>query len=68
MGQHGREKVILRPDDTRKLILPQGIPETMEQLMNEVKKSCELNGNFRLQYQDKDFGDALVNLEDLATD
>uniref|UniRef100_A0A3B4YDX4 PB1 domain-containing protein n=1 Tax=Seriola lalandi dorsalis TaxID=1841481 RepID=A0A3B4YDX4_SERLL len=69
----GKLRVILNPDDTRKLILPDGIPKTMEQLMNEVRNVCGLNGNFRLQYQDKDFGDALVNLtstaelEDLAT-
>ncbi|XP_032392486.1 uncharacterized protein LOC116702420 [Etheostoma spectabile] len=66
-------RVILNPDDTRKLILPDGIPESMEQLMDEVKNVCGLSGNFRLQYQDRDFGDALVNLtstaelEDLAT-
>lgn len=66
-------RIILNPDDTRKLILPDGIPETMEQLMDEVRKVCCLNGEFRLQYQDKDFGDALVNLtstaelEDLTT-
>ncbi|KAA8581190.1 hypothetical protein FQN60_002771 [Etheostoma spectabile] len=45
----------------------------MEQLMDEVRKVCGLSGNLRLQYQDRDFGDALVNLtstaelEDLAT-
>lgn len=79
MGRHGSQKrpaklrVILNPDDTRKLILPDRIPESMEQLMDEVRKVCGLNGKFRLQYQDRDFGDALVNLtstvelEDLAT-
>ncbi|KAJ8361311.1 hypothetical protein SKAU_G00178360 [Synaphobranchus kaupii] len=66
-------RVILNPDDTRKLILLDGIPQTMEQLMDEVRKVCGLNGNLRLQYQDRDFGDALMNLtstaelEDLAT-
>ncbi|KAI3368657.1 hypothetical protein L3Q82_025668, partial [Scortum barcoo] len=45
----------------------------MEQLMDEVRKVRGLNRNLRLQYQDRDFGDALVNLtstavlEDLAT-
>ncbi|KAL6481140.1 hypothetical protein MHYP_G00092200 [Metynnis hypsauchen] len=55
-------RVILTPDDTRKLILPDGIPKTMGELMDEVSKLCALSGNFRLQYQDRDFGDALVNL------
>ena len=66
-------RVILNPDDTWKLILPDGIPESMEQLMDEIRKVSGLNGNLRLQYHDRDFGDALVNLastaelEDLAT-
>lgn len=66
-------RIILKPDDTRKLILPEGIPKTMEQLIDEVRKVCVLNGEFRLQYQDKDFGGSLVNLtstaelEDLTT-
>ncbi|XP_041643354.1 uncharacterized protein LOC121509758 [Cheilinus undulatus] len=66
-------QVLLSPNDTRKLVLPDGIPETMVQLLDEVRTVCGLNGNFRLQYQDRDFGDALVNLtstaelEDFAT-
>lgn len=43
-----RLQVILNPDDSRKLVLANGIPETMEQLMDEVRKVCGLNGNFRL--------------------
>ena len=66
-------RVILNPDDTRKLILPGGIPETVEELINQVRKVCGLNCKIRLQYQDRDFGDTLVNLtstaelEDFAT-
>lgn len=59
-------RVILNPDDTRKLILPGGIPETVEELINQVRKVCGLNCNVRLQYQDRDFGDALVNLTSTA--
>ncbi|XP_032379998.1 uncharacterized protein LOC116694379 [Etheostoma spectabile] len=62
-------QVILNPDDTRKLILPDGIPESMEQLMDEVRKVCGLSGNLRLQYQDRDLlvnRDALVNLTSTA--
>ncbi|KAL6099179.1 uncharacterized protein ACO6RY_18155 [Pungitius sinensis] len=66
-------RIILNSDDTRKLILPDGIPETVEQLIDKVRKLCNLKGGLRLQYQDRDFGDAFVNLtstsevEDLAT-
>ncbi|KTG23157.1 hypothetical protein cypCar_00042578, partial [Cyprinus carpio] len=31
-------RIILKPDDTRKLLLPDGIPKTMEQLTDEVRK------------------------------
>uniref|UniRef100_A0A8C2X9N4 PB1 domain-containing protein n=1 Tax=Cyclopterus lumpus TaxID=8103 RepID=A0A8C2X9N4_CYCLU len=47
--------------------------ELTEAEILRVVQICELNGNFRLQYQDRDFGDALVNLtstaelEDLTT-
>lgn len=34
--------------------------------MDEVRKEGELNRSFRLQYQDKDFGSALVNLMSTA--
>lgn len=58
MGWHGSEKanqVIQNPGDTGKLILPHGIPETVEQFMDEVREVCELNGHLRMQYQDNDF-------------
>lgn len=47
-------RVILTPDDTRKLILPGGVPGTVEELINQVRKEYGLNGNVRLQYQDRD--------------
>lgn len=65
--------VFLSQDDKRKLLLPNGIPESMDQLVDDVRGACGLRGNFRIQYQDKDFGDTFVNLtstgelEDLCT-
>ncbi len=50
--------VIVSQDDSRKLLLPDGIPESVE----KVREAFGLNGRFRLQYQDKDFGDIFVNL------
>ena len=35
-------QILLNPDDTRKLVLPNGIPETMVQLTDEVRKVCEI--------------------------
>lgn len=54
--------VIVSQDDSRKLLLPDGIPESVDELIEEVREAFGLNGRFRLQYQDKDFGDVFVNL------
>lgn len=65
--------VFLSQDDKRKLLPPNGIPESVEELVDDVRRACGLRGNFRIQYQDKDFGDTFVNLtstgdlEDLCT-
>ncbi|KAM9487203.1 uncharacterized protein Hap1MRO34_007040 isoform 2-T2 [Clarias gariepinus] len=54
--------VIVSQDDSRKLLLPDGIPESVDELIEKVREAFGLNGRFRLQYQDKDFGDVFVNL------
>ncbi len=54
--------VIVSQDDSRKLLLPDGIPESEDELIKKVREAFGLNGRFRLQYQDKDFGDIFVNL------
>ncbi|XP_057196120.1 uncharacterized protein LOC130557969 isoform X3 [Triplophysa rosa] len=54
--------VIVSEDDSRKLLLPDGIPESVDELVEKVREACGLKGKFRLQYQDKDFGDVFVNL------
>lgn len=58
--------IILSPDDTRKVILPDGIPKSMGHLSDKINKVCKLTVNIRLLYQDKDFGDALVSLTSTA--
>lgn len=60
--QFAKLLVILSQDDSRKLLLPHGIPESVDELIEKVREACGLNGKFRLQYQDKDFGDVFVNL------
>ena len=49
-------RVILNPDDTRKLILLGGIPETVEELINQVRKVCGLNGNVAMVAMDGNSG------------
>lgn len=42
--------------------LPNGVPNTVEELIEEVKNVCGIDGYIRLQYQDTDFGNIFVNL------
>lgn len=61
-GRSAKLLVIVSQDDSRKLLLPDGIPESVDALIEKVRKDFELNDRVRLQYQDKDFGDVFVNL------
>lgn len=57
-----RLRVILGDDDARKLILPAGMPGSTEDLCQTIKDSFGIQQDFRLQYQDADFGNEFVNL------
>lgn len=57
-----RLRVILGENDARKLILPTGIPDTIEELCQTITTHFELGENFHLQYQDSDFGNEIRNL------
>ncbi|XP_037835433.1 uncharacterized protein LOC119617661 [Kryptolebias marmoratus] len=69
----GRVKVILEESNTEKLTLPNGIPDSLDDLLSKVKDTFGLKTNIRLQYMDKDFGNDFFNLsstsdlEDLGT-
>ncbi|XP_051780300.1 uncharacterized protein LOC114645041 [Erpetoichthys calabaricus] len=47
--------VILKEDSSIRMDLENGIPDNVEQLIEEVKNSCGLEENLRLQYKDMDF-------------
>ncbi|KAL7883026.1 hypothetical protein SRHO_G00006840 [Serrasalmus rhombeus] len=62
-------RVILDDENAEKLILPSR-PETVNDLIFEVKNKLELTYDIRLQFQDPDFDNALcnlVNMEDLPS-
>lgn len=46
--------------------LRKGIPNSLEELIDEVKNACGLQGYIRLQYKDTDFGNIFVNLTSTA--
>lgn len=62
MAQPIRLRVILGENDARKIILPTGIPDSIQELCQTMKTSFGLQEDFRLQYQDADFGNEFVNL------
>ncbi|XP_060771645.1 uncharacterized protein LOC132882569 [Neoarius graeffei] len=55
-------RIILQEHDIRKLDLPNGIPETVEELESVVRETFKLDGNFTLHYKDTDFGDEFFSL------
>ncbi|KAF0032198.1 hypothetical protein F2P81_014488 [Scophthalmus maximus] len=57
-----RLKVILGESNIEKLTLPNGIPESFDELLCKVKTTFRLKGNIRLQYMDQDFGNDFFNL------
>ena len=52
-------RIILGENDSAKVTLPLGIPDSLEELKIEIKRQCEVSGEFRLQYKDADFDDFL---------
>ena len=48
--------VILGENNCQKLVLPNGMPKSISELSQEIKTQCGVEGDFRLQYLDADFG------------
>lgn len=55
-------RVILADNDARKLILPEGMPSSTDDLTQIITDTFQLDGDIRLQYQDDDFGGEFINL------
>ena len=55
-------RIILGENDSSIISLPSGIPDSVEELKSEIKRQCEVSGDFRLQYKDIDF-DEFINLK-----
>lgn len=55
-------RIILGENDSQRLILPGGMPETVIELVQEIKRQCGVDGDFRLQFMDVEFGNEFTNL------
>ncbi|XP_035986263.1 uncharacterized protein LOC118559847 [Fundulus heteroclitus] len=54
--------LILLSDESAERMELSRMPDTVEELIEQVKNECKLCGDIRLQYKDDDFGGIFVNL------
>lgn len=55
-------RIILGENNSQRLILPDGIPESVEELAQQIKRQCGIDGALRLQFMDVEFGNEFTNL------
>lgn len=55
-------RIFLGENSSQKLILPNGIPASVIELVQQIQEQCGVKGNFRLQIMDPDFGNEFLNL------
>ncbi|KAI4807937.1 hypothetical protein KUCAC02_027709, partial [Chaenocephalus aceratus] len=48
-------RIVFEHNDIRKLVLPSGIPRTLEELICELQEAFHIPGEFTVMYQDMDF-------------
>lgn len=65
MSTPAKLRIVLGEESYVKLILPSGIPDSVDNLKFEIQKHCGIEGEFRLQYMDNDF-DQFMNLTSTA--
>lgn len=58
--------LILGENDCEKLVLPSGLPDSLEELKIEIERKFGPMGEFRLQVRDVDFDNEFVNLNSTA--
>ncbi|KAL6463051.1 hypothetical protein MHYP_G00274420 [Metynnis hypsauchen] len=57
MSQPAKLRIILQDHDIRRLELPSGIPDTVDELHSLVQQTFQIEGHFTLHFKDADFGD-----------
>ena len=59
-------RVILGENDSQRLILQNGLPATVPELVEHIKRQCGVQSDFRLQFMDADFGNEFTNLTSVS--
>ena len=57
MSQPAQLRVMLADHDVRKVVLPSGIPETVEDLHSVIRDTFSIARDFSVHYKDVDFGE-----------
>ncbi|KAF6738705.1 hypothetical protein FQA47_006310 [Oryzias melastigma] len=55
-------RVILDAENSQRLLFEDGFPGSVDEVIQEVKRQCNLNYTFRLQFMDEHFDNAFINL------
>lgn len=59
-------RIILGSNNSEKLTIESGMPTSVEDLANEIKRQFDIEGDIRLQYMDRDFDNEFVNLNQIC--
>lgn len=57
--------IVFGANNAEKLTLESGMPKSVEDLSNGIKRRFEIEGDIRLQYMDHDFDNNFVNLNQI---
>lgn len=59
-------RIILGEHNSQRLVLQDGLPATVPELAEHIKKQCGVQSDFRLQFMDADFGNEFTNLTSIS--
>lgn len=59
-------RIILGENDSQRLTLQDGFPETVGELVQHIKRQCGAEDHFRLQFMDAEFGNEFTNLTSMS--
>ncbi len=59
-------RIVFGANNAEKLTIESGMPKSVEDLSNEIKRQFDIEGDIRLQYMDSDFDNNFVNLKGIV--
>nr|XP_023680387.1 uncharacterized protein LOC111850586 [Paramormyrops kingsleyae]XP_023680388.1 uncharacterized protein LOC111850586 [Paramormyrops kingsleyae] len=59
-------RIILGENNSQRLTLQDGIPDTVGELVQHIKSQCGADAHFRLQFMDAEFGNEFTNLTSVS--